>query len=106
MIHRILDTEEQRKYNNEHYELWGYNLDGTFEYGKYVIFVTKSEPRLLHKHSDETKKKISENNTRSMLGKHHSDDTKKRISNSRKGNCSGENHYNMVRNFLVNSERN
>ena len=99
VIHHLRDTEEQRKYNDEHYELWGHNLDGSFEYGKYVIFVTKSEHRLLHKHSDETKKKISENNARNMLGKHHSDETKKRISNSRKGKCSGENHFNYGKKF-------
>jgi len=43
VIHHLRDTEEQRKYNDEHYELWGHNLDGTFEYGKYVVFVTKEE---------------------------------------------------------------
>ena len=25
--HHLLDTEEQRKYNNEHYELWGFEID-------------------------------------------------------------------------------
>lgn len=57
IIHHLRDTEEQRKYNDEHYELWGHNLDGTFEYGKYVIFVTKEEHNHYHKDSDETKEK-------------------------------------------------
>lgn len=43
IVHHRDDTEECRKYNEEHYELWGYNLDGTFEYGKYVLFMTQSE---------------------------------------------------------------
>lgn len=39
-VHHRDDTEECRKYNEEHYELWGFNEDGTFEYGKYVVFMT------------------------------------------------------------------
>lgn len=45
VIHHLRDTEEQRKYNDEHYELFGFEIDENgnehFEYGKYVIFVTK-----------------------------------------------------------------
>lgn len=59
VIHYLRDTEEQRKYNDEHYELWGFNEDGTFEYGKYVIFVTKEEHIEIHRCSEETRKKIS-----------------------------------------------
>ena len=36
VVHHRDDTEECCKYNEEHYELWGFNLDGTFEYGKYI----------------------------------------------------------------------
>ena len=85
VIHHLRDTEEQRKYNDEHYELWGHNLDGTFEYGKYVIFVTKEEHTEIHKRSEETRKKMKENNVKSMLGKHHSESAKYSISNSLKG---------------------
>lgn len=60
--HHLRDTEEQRKYNDEHYELWGHNLDGTFEYGKYVIFVTEEEHLEIHHLSEETRKRISESN--------------------------------------------
>ena len=60
--HHLRDTEEQRKYNDEHYELWGFNEDGTFEYGKYIIFVTPEEHHNLHHVSEETRKKISESN--------------------------------------------
>ena len=85
VIHHLRDTEEQRKYNDEHYELWGHNLDGTFEYGKYIIFVTKEKHAEIHKCSEETKMKMKENNTRSMLGRHHSESTKYSISNTLKG---------------------
>ena len=27
VIHHLRDTEEQRKYNDEHYELWGFEID-------------------------------------------------------------------------------
>ncbi|HQB65630.1 MAG TPA: NUMOD3 domain-containing DNA-binding protein, partial [Fibrobacteraceae bacterium] len=55
----LRDTEEQRKYNDEHYEFWGFNQDGTFEYGKYIIFVTKEEHLNIHTHSEESKAKMS-----------------------------------------------
>ncbi len=58
VIHHLRDTEEQRKYNDEHYELWGFNEDGTFEYGKYVIFVTEEWHNNYHSQSEETKVKI------------------------------------------------
>lgn len=59
IIHHLRDTEEQRKYNDEHYELWGHNLDGTFEYGKYVVFWTKEKHDQYHAQSEETRKKNS-----------------------------------------------
>ena len=106
VVHHLRDTEEQRKYNDEHYELWGHNLDGTFEYGKYVIFVTKEEHAEIHKRSEETRKKISDSWTderreqakmidrtgenNGMYGKHHSDETKKKLSENHY-DCSGEN---------------
>ena len=69
-VHHLMDTPEQIKYNTEHYEMWGHNLDGTFEYGKYVICCTKAdhvkihaaaEPgKYGHEVSEETRKKLSE----------------------------------------------
>lgn len=58
--HHLRDTEEQRKYNDEHYEMWGFNLDGTFEYGKYMIFMTEEDHIAIHNQSDETKAKRKE----------------------------------------------
>lgn len=57
VIHHLRDTEEQRKYNDEHYEYFGLNQDGTFEYGKHVIFVTNKEHANIHSASEETRKK-------------------------------------------------
>lgn len=100
VIHHLRDTEEQRKYNDEHYELWGHNLDGTFEYGKYVIFVTKEEHTEIHRCSEETRKKIKESWTddkrqivsKKLLasnnpnyGKHFSKEHREKISASNKG---------------------
>ena len=81
VIHHLRDTEEQRKYNDEHYELWGHNLDGSFEYGKYVIFVTSEEHNEIHRCSEETRKKRSETlkNNPPMKGKHLTDEAKEKI---------------------------
>ena len=61
--HHLRDTEEQRKYNNEHYELWGFEIDKNgnehFEYGKYIIFITKEEHSKIHACSEETRSKMS-----------------------------------------------
>lgn len=48
VVHHRIDTEEARKYNEEHYERWGCNEDGTFEHGKYVVFMTRSEHSHYH----------------------------------------------------------
>ena len=77
--HHLRDTEEQRKYNDAHYEMWGFNLDGTFEYGKYIIFVTPEEHCRIHADTAETRIK------KSMSGYKAWQDTNKRanILNSR-----------------------
>lgn len=81
--HHLRDTEEQRQYNDTHYELWGFEIDENgnehFEYGKYIIFVTPEEHTLIHTASDETRKKLSENNTRYWLGKKRYDSTVKKL---------------------------
>lgn len=115
IIHHLRDTEEQRKYNDEHYELWGFEIDEKgnehFEYGKYVIFVTKEWHDNYHSQSEETRHKRSESMKRVwlsesfrtrelkynsffikrsgknhfMYGRHHSEETKRKISESEKG---------------------
>ena len=65
VVHHRNDNEEMRAYNDEHYELWGHNLDGTFEYGKYVLFMTNAEHTAYHHTgkyvSPETRLRISQN---------------------------------------------
>ena len=80
IIHHLRDTEEQRKYNDEHYELWGFNLDDTFEYGKYVVFWTKEKHDAYHTISEETRKKNSESVKASITPERH-----KRMSEVQRG---------------------
>ena len=104
VIHHRDDTEECVKYNNEHYELWGFNLDGTFEYGKYVIFMTNSEHSKYHnagRHaSDETKEKLRLANK----GKKLSDETKAKMSSSHKGKKFSEESCMKIRTALKGRE--
>lgn len=114
--HHLFNTPEQIAYNNEHYEMWGFNLDGTFGYGKYIIFVTPEEHSALHSESEITRQRKGDASrgeknyfygTGPMLGKHfseehkikigeantgkkRSDEARKNISNTQKGKHSGE----------------
>lgn len=112
--HHLFNTPEQIKYNNSHYEMWGFNEDGTFEYGKYIIFVTPEEHSKLHSESEitkyrksesqknrhlnnpvseETRKKLREKNLgkkNPMYGKHPSDETRKKMSESQKARWTDE----------------
>ena len=101
--HHLRDTEEQRKYNDEHYELWGFEIDENgnehFEYGKYIIFVTPEEHSSIHSHSEETRSKISEslkgeNNPMygkpgTRLGSSHTSTAKEKISEANSGKNNG-----------------
>lgn len=69
--HHLLDTPEQIEYNTNHYEMWGHNLDGTFEYGKYMIFVTKEEHHKIHKTCVETKRRMRMSALRVWKDKDH-----------------------------------
>ena len=98
IIHHLRDTEEQRNYNDTHYEYWGFNEDGTFEYGKYVVFWTKEHHDSYHAESEETRKKISEANKgrfagekHPMYGKHLTDEAKEKISKSMIAYCNSNN---------------
>lgn len=99
VIHHLRDTEEQRKYNDEHYEMFGFEIDENvneiFNYGKYVVFWTKEHHIEYHSHSEETKNKISIGNKGKKLselhkmqvslakkGKRLSNETKRKISES------------------------
>lgn len=112
VVHHRDDTPEVREYNKKHYERWGYNEDDTFEYGKYVVFMTISDHLSYHHSGDkcsmkrpEVQAKVSaalkgresplkgkhhtEESKQKMriahLGKHHTEEAKQKISNSQKG---------------------
>ena len=82
VIHHLRDTEEQRKYNDNHYEMFGFEIDENgneyFEYGKYVVFWTKEHHTEYHKCSEETKIKRAN----SLRGKKRSDESKIKSSRS------------------------
>lgn len=113
--HHLRDTEEQRKYNDEHYELWGFEIDEDdnehFEYGKYMIFVTHEEHNIIHALSEETRKKVGdanrgENNgmynvhlcgeNNGMYGKHHTEEARRLISESSKQRWIDTEYYNKM----------
>lgn len=92
VVHHRDDNDEVRAYNEAHYELWGFNEDGTFEYGKYVLFMTRSEhrshhnlgkqnPSCTHPFSEERRKRISQRMSgegNPMYGKPRSEYVKQR----------------------------
>ena len=104
-VHHRDDTEECIKYNNAHYELWGFNEDGTFEYGKYVLFITRAEHTRYHNKgkavSEVTRIKMHLNHAdfsgekAPMYGKHHTNETKAKMSAAHAGKNNpmyGKNH--------------
>lgn len=92
VVHHRDDNDEVRSYNETHYELWGFNEDGTFEYGKYVLFMTQSEHRSHHNlgkqnpscvrpYSEEKRKRMSQRMSgerNPMYGKPRSEHVKQR----------------------------
>ena len=90
--HHLRDTEEQRKYNDEHYELWGFEIDEDgnehFEYGKYMIFITHEEHNKLHAVSEETRnarRQTMLGDSNKMRGRSHSEESKRKMSSKKKG---------------------
>lgn len=63
VIHHRDDTPELNQYNNiDHYERWGFDENGEFIYGKYVIFLTQSEHNTYHFKGKPNTKLAGENN--------------------------------------------
>ena len=92
VIHHRDDTDDCCRYNEAHYELWGLNLDGSFEYGKYVIFMTASEHIRYHNTGKVFSEEHRHNLSKSHMGrkgvnngKKFSDETRRKMSESRKG---------------------
>ena len=95
VVHHRNDTEECVAYNEAHYELWGFNLDGTFEYGKYVVFMTHAEHSSHHNSGDknsmrrpEVRAKVSaakKGRESTFKGKHHTEESKQKLRESHLG---------------------
>ena len=94
VVHHRDDTEEFRKYNEEHYELFGFEIDENgilkFEEGKYVQFMTLAKHNTHHnKGKPALNKGLSLPNqsgeNHHLYGKHHSEESKRRISSTLKG---------------------
>ena len=97
-IHHLRDTEKQRKYNDEHYEMFGYIIDENgneqFNYGDYVVFWTQSHHNEYHSQSEETRKKRSESQKKYYAEHPVTDETRAKRSASLKGRpgLSGKDH--------------
>ena len=92
-VHHRNDTEETRKYNSEHYHLWGFNEDGSFEYGKYVVFMTHAEHSKYHgqgRHPSESSKLKNslahKGQPSGFKGHHHTMEAKRKNSEAHLGN--------------------
>ena len=89
VVHHRDDTPETIAYNAQYYNRWGYNADGSFEYGKYVVFMTKGDHTKYHHTGN---RKIGENISKalkgrigSMTGKKHSLETRAKQSLAARG---------------------
>ena len=132
VAHHRDDTPETRKYNAEHYERWGHNEDGTFEYGKYVVFMTLSDHIKYHhigaKRSEETRRRVSEGRkgiytdkmreayanrdisgaNNPMFGRHHTEESRRKMSENHKGQISafkGQHHTEHAKKTLSETQR-
>ena len=92
IIHHRDDNDEVRAYNKANYKLWGHNLDGTFEYGRYVVFMTRSEHMRHHRTgahlTEEQKRHLSEINSgerHPRYGKEVSESERLKLSKSKLG---------------------
>lgn len=92
IVHHRDDTEECREYNKAHYKRWGFSEDDTFEYGKYVIFMTRSDHMRHHRTgahlTEEQKRHLSEINTgerHPRYGKEISESERVKLSKSKLG---------------------
>ena len=85
VAHHRDDTEETRKYNSEHYERWGFNENGEFIEGQYVIFMTHAEHTTYH-----NKQRSGQNSP--LYGRKHSTEARAKMSESRKGKKFSEEH--------------
>lgn len=127
VAHHRDDTPETRKYNAEHYERWGHNEDGTFEYGKYIVFMTLVDHIKYHhtgvKRSEECCRHVSEGRkgiytdkmreayanrnisgiNNPMFGRNHTEESRRKMSENHKGQIpafKGQHHTEQAKKIL------
>ena len=81
VIHHLRETEEQRAFNDAHYERWGFDFDGIM---KYAVKMTIEEHNNYHrkgqtKETSEAVRKMSENR-KGISGKKHTEEMNRRQS--------------------------
>ena len=106
-VHHRDDTMECINYNNEHYNLWGCEVDEngnySFTLGKYVLFMTCTEHMRYHRlnQSDAEREKRRSNALKggnsSFFGKHHSAIARQKMSIARKGKSITDEHKKRIR---------
>ena len=93
VVHHIDNEPDAIKYNEEHYELWGHEIDddgnAKFELGKYVTFMTRASHTRYHCKSKHLSEEHKNNIRNAHIGKTFSDEHKKNLSISK----SGHRHY-------------
>jgi hypothetical protein len=78
VIHHLRETEEQRQFNDQHYERWGFDFNGEM---KFAIKITVEEHKKYHCLSKETRLRISISNN----GKKRTKEQKQNYSKAKKG---------------------
>ena len=106
VVHHRDDTPEAREYNKNHYERWGYNEDDTFEYGKYVVFMTHADHSKYHNSGDKSVMKRPEVRTKisaarkgcesAFKGKCHTEESKQKIRESHLGKSLSDEHKKKI----------
>ena len=85
VVHHRDDNDEVRAYNNAFYERWGFNEDGTFEYGKYVVFMTNVSHSKYHHTGKKLTQEVIEKIRRANTGKKRAQEFVDKMSIARTG---------------------
>jgi len=89
IIHHLRETEEQRDFNDNHYERWGFDFDSEM---KYAIKMTAEEHNKYHYQNEETKQKrlktLKQNNKKWIITEEH----RKKLSAASKGKSKSKDH--------------
>ena len=105
-VHHRDDTMECINYNNEHYNLWGCEVDEngnySFTLGKYVLFMTCTEHMRYHRLNQSDAEKENRSNAlkasnNPFFGHTHSAIARQKMSVARKGKSFTDEHKKSIR---------